>query len=128
MTNPANYRYRDLKPGDAYYEAWRKFNRKQISPFWAFLGFLPFSIAMFVMFERVGLSDDWAMLPIVCYGIGYIVFGLWSLRVRCPRCKNQYLGPVLKRKGLYSATRNECYYCDLPRWAPDDPDKDAGDD
>lgn len=121
MSEPVKYRYRDLKPGDAYYEAWRKFNRRDLAPFWIFLGLIPFSLLVFLGFERMGLGDDWVIVPLFVYGIGYMVSSFWSRGGRCPRCGEVFRGPVYS--DTFWSFKGTCRYCSLAKWAPDDPDK-----
>ena len=118
MNKPANYRYRDLKPGDAYYEAWRGYRRTLRVGSALTLFFIITSVADMTF----GVPEQmiWAEIWIFIFGFGYVGECLWGMR--CPSCGEKW-GTRWRGPSRIGACRN----CHLPKYAPDDLDKETAD-
>ncbi|MCB0218519.1 MAG: hypothetical protein KDH09_02390 [Chrysiogenetes bacterium] len=121
MNKPANYRYRDLKPGDAYSEAWRRVYQRECAFFSAMFAFVA-GAGVGMVIDHFGVPLAAKML-ISLAGICVFILALLYQYSPCPRCKRAY-----NRMWWYGGLvyRSTCARCGLPKWAPDDPEKGEG--
>ena len=59
MTERRRYRYRDLKPGDAYYEAWREYRKHRLI-FWGVVMLMGLAVGW--LKNRTNTALDWIIL------------------------------------------------------------------
>ena len=108
----------------AYVDAWRGYRRWARLRWVAFLGYIPFGLAI------VGLNR-WLGVPLAQMGPGdgppalvvawFFFFGVTVIvagAFKCPRCKKQFFSTGWWRNPLTS----RCLNCRLQKWATRDPD------
>lgn len=120
MSNPTRYRYRDLKPEDPYYEAWKYLHTgESVQAIGLGLGMLLFFATMAVAFMGPPVVLIYLMAA-VAMGLFLVGGGLgmiWIIGFICPRCGKSRMNQVSMNDSI-------CPDCGLPKWAPDDPDKE----
>ncbi len=94
-----------------YRAAWQKYRRLRVLFPLAFLGWLPFGVAVFLVFGLFHWNPYIATIIVLAWIPFISIFGWQWAYWQCPRCGYAF-------KGIYDPFfPKRCYYCDLPMWA-----------
>ncbi len=102
------------------YEAgWRDLKRRRII-FWAvFLGYIPGTMAVFLLVglpvsALTGIKPDYFFAAIaLCWMVAFVVTSLRMTLFSCPRCKKSFFASWW----YHNSFARKCVHCGLPKWA-----------
>ena len=124
--------WRQLKPGDPYFNDWSRYRQ---STRWAHRGmlrlggFLAATIVFLVVNEQTQLlpTQLMAAVGVILSAVGTALLGFAdrtsreSLELACPRCGLPFLRGPSGENGF----ARQCLNCGLPKWEPRDPDAEG---
>ena len=94
-----------------YRAAWQKYRRLRILFPLALLGWLPFGVAVFLVFGLFHWNPYIATIIVLAWVPSISIFGWQWTNWQCPRC-----GQAFKWSGDHFFPKH-CHYCNLPMWA-----------
>jgi hypothetical protein len=118
------FRYRDLRPGDAYWSNWRDMSRREIVSGLTLLAWIPITFVLLLLLTLLDLqatdshgNSVW-FIPCALVALSpFIVSRVWAHFWPCPRCTQPFFGDWW----FSCPFARNCVHCGLPRYAPADP-------
>ncbi len=105
----------------AYAFAWRRYRTYSRIRLIAFIGWLPYGIAVARITGWLGVGSEapkWILPWFFLVGAGVI----GTMMCECPRCGR----PFFFRRWGSNPFASECVHCGLPKWSPGEPSAPAG--